>query len=165
MSVSLRDARERVAELLQRTVKAHLHRAAIDAENGADLFVGQPLIPHHDDQLAAVVDTYRFRDIAARWELLQGHLITTDALQTGDTSDLDTAIAHYSTGFQILSDESVGSHGSAAIAREFERFRELFDRLPREIQRNWYTRLSDDWNAEDPPEQSTSLLARLEELY
>jgi hypothetical protein len=25
--------------------------------------------------------------------------------------------------------------------------------------------LSEDWNAEDSPEQSTSLLARLEELY
>ncbi len=45
-------------------------------------------------------------------------------------SDLDNAIAHYSRGFQILSDESVGSHGSAAIAREFERFRTLFDQAP-----------------------------------
>jgi hypothetical protein len=139
----------------------HAYRAWTDTGQGRY----RVLVDERRSQLAAVVDTYRFRDIAARWELLQGHLITTDALRTGDTSDLDTAIAHYSTGFQILSDESVGSHGSAAIAREFERFRELFDRLPREIQRNWYTRLSDDWNAEDPPEQSTSLLARLEELY
>jgi tetratricopeptide (TPR) repeat protein len=123
------------------------------------------LVDERRSRVAEVVGAYRFRDIAARWELLQGHLFTTDALRTEDTSDLDNAIAHYSRGFQILSDESVGSHGSAAIAREFERFRTLFDQLPRQTQRSWYTRLSEDWNAEDSPEQSTSLLARLEELY
>ena len=104
----------------------HAYRAWTDTDEGRY----RALVDERRARVAAVVETYRFRDIAARWELLQGHLITTDALRSGDNSDLDTAITHYSTGFQILSDESVGSHGSAAIAREFERFRELFDQLP-----------------------------------
>ena len=62
-------------------------------------------------------------------------------------------------------DESVGSHGSAAIAREFTRFRTLFDRLPLAVQGRWYKKLSTDWTAGEPGEQSISLLARLEELY
>lgn len=123
------------------------------------------LLDERRARVAEVVGTYRFRDIAARWELLQGHLLTTDALAGGTENGLDTAVAHYSTGFRTLADESIASHGSAAIAREFERFRRLFDRLPEETQRMWYARLSEDWNADEPPEQSTSLLARLEELY
>src|SRR5262245_47638877 len=55
MSVSLRDAHERVAKLLQRAVKSDLHRAAVNAENGADLFVGHALIADHHDQLASVL--------------------------------------------------------------------------------------------------------------
>ena len=103
-------------------------------------------------------------------ELLQGHLLTNDALEGAaddviDEGMLDAAIEKYLVGFRGLADESVGSHGSAAIAREFTRFRQLFDRLPSSIQRRWYAKLSTDWNADDPNEQSTSLLARLKELY
>ena len=139
----------------------HAYRAWIDTGEGRY----RALVDERRTHVAAGRRDLPLPRIAARWELLQGHLITTDALRSGDISDLDTAIAHYSAGFQILSDESVGSHGSAAIAREFERFQICYDQLPRQIQRSWYTRLSDDWNAEDPPEQSTSSLARLEELY
>ena len=128
------------------------------------------LIDAHAPRVTAIVGEYGFRDIAARWELLQGHLLTNDALDSGggdvvDDALLDRAIERYSVGFRMLADESVGSHGSAAIAREFIRFRSLFDRLPAAMQRRWYAKLSDDWNPEDPTEQSTSLLARLEELY
>src|SRR6185503_16660080 len=54
MSLSLRDAGEGVAELLQGTVEANFHGAGVDAENGADLFVSHPLVAHHHDQLATV---------------------------------------------------------------------------------------------------------------
>ena len=129
------------------------------------------LIERHAPRVATVLDEYGFRDIAARWELLQGHLLTNDALDAvgdgdaGEGGALDAAVEHYSAGFRMLADESVGSHGSAAIAREFTRFRALFDRLPSAVQSRWYAKLSADWNADDPTEQSTSLLARLEELY
>lgn len=110
------------------------------------------------------ITTYGFPDLSARWELLQGHLLVHDALASGQHHDLDEAVRHYSLGFRRLADTRVGSHGSAAVAREFVRFRELFDRLPRPVQRSWYEKLLADWSAEDP-QQSTSLLARLEELY
>ena len=101
----------------------------------------------------------------------KGHLLTNDGLSrrprtVGSTRVCSTtAIDRYSLGFRMLADESVGSHGSAAIAREFTRFRALFDRLPSAIQRRWYKKLSVDWNAGDPTKTSISLLARLEELY
>ena len=128
------------------------------------------LIDEHAPQVAAVIGEYGLRDIAARWELLKGHLLANDGLAAAgnggiDEGMLDDAIDLYSVGFRMLADESVGSHGSAAIAREFTRFRALFDQLPPAIQRRWYKKLSVDWNAADPTKTSISLLARLEELY
>jgi tetratricopeptide (TPR) repeat protein len=128
------------------------------------------LINEHAKRVTDILGEYGFRDIAARWELLQGHLLTNDALDAPgavdvDDPELEAAIGRYSVGFRMLADESVGSHGSAAIAREFTRFRLLFDRLPAAVQRRWYAKLNADWNAQDPTDQSTSLLARLEELY
>ena len=128
------------------------------------------LIDEHAPQVAAVISEYGLRDIAARWELLKGHLLANDGLTEAGNGGinegvLDDAIDRYSVGFRMLADESVGSHGSAAIAREFTRFRALFDRLPPPIQRRWYKKLSVDWNAADPTKTSISLLARLEELY
>lgn len=128
------------------------------------------LIDEHAAQVTAVIDEYGFRDIAARWELMRGHLLANDGLAAVENSGpdeglLDAAIDRYSHGFRMLADESVGSHGAAAIAREFTRFRALFDRLPSEVQGRWYNKLSIDWNAGGPTERSISLLARLEELY
>lgn len=128
------------------------------------------LVEQHAPRVTAVVHEYGFPDIAARWKLLQGHLLTSDALREAGTGGagehaFDTAIEFYSTGFRELADESVGSHGSAAIAREFTRFRALYERLPSATKSRWYAKLSADWNADDPTEQSISLLARLEELY
>jgi tetratricopeptide (TPR) repeat protein len=128
------------------------------------------LIDEHAPRVTAVINEYGFRHIAARWELLQGHLLAIDGLAAAtngsiDESLLDDAIERYSLGFRMLADESVGSHGSAAIGREFTRFRALFDRLPPPLQSRWYKKLSVDWNAGGPTDQSISLLARLEELY
>lgn len=110
------------------------------------------------------IKTYSFPDLSARWELLQGHLIVHDALDSGRHHDLDEAVRHYSLGFRTLADERVGSHGSAAIAREFVTFRELFDKLPATVQQRWYGKLLTDWSPTET-QRSTSLLARLEELY
>jgi len=128
------------------------------------------LIDEHAAQVTAVIREYGFRDIAARWELMQGHLLANDGVAAAENGGpdeglLDAAIDRYSLGFRMLADESVGSHGAAAIAREFTRFRALFDQLPSEVQGRWYKKLSADWNAGGPSEQSISLLARLEELY
>jgi len=127
--------------------------------------------PAYRDKIAArvpdvtnAITTYGFSDLSGRWELLQGHLLVRDALASGQHEDLDEAVRHYSMGFRKLADKRVGSHGEAAIAREFVRFRKLFDSLPQRVQRSWYEQLLADWSAEDP-QQSTSLLARLEELY
>ena len=58
----------------------HAYRAWTDTDEGRY----RALVDERRARVAAVVETYRFRDIAARWELLQGHLITTDALRSGD---------------------------------------------------------------------------------
>lgn len=128
------------------------------------------LIDRRTPEVTSVIGEYGLRDIAARWELLRGHLLVNDGLDAPgnggiDESLLDAAAERYSLGFQMLADESVGSHGSAAIAREFTRFRQLFDRLPLPIQGRWYKKFSVDWTGGELADRSISLLARLEELY
>jgi tetratricopeptide (TPR) repeat protein len=108
---------------------------------------------------------YDFSDLRGRWELLQGHLAVHDALGSGRLDELDDSVEHYSRGFVMLAEKRVGSHGPAAIAREFHKFRELFSSLPEDVQASWYSRLRSDWSNLESGIQSTSLLARLEELY
>lgn len=108
---------------------------------------------------------YTFADLPARWDLLQGHLIVHDVLERRGAGELDTAITHYSRGFQRLTDKRIGSHGSVAIAKEFRRFIDIYETLPERIRHNWYRRLKSDWSQLKPERHATSLLARLEELY
>lgn len=115
-------------------------------------------------EVTEAIETYRFPDLSARWELLQGHLLVHDALNARQEDLLDDAVRHYSLGFRTLAEERVGSHGAVAIAREFITFRELFDKIPQAVQHRWYQRLLADWSAKES-RRSTSLLARLEELY
>ena len=117
-----------------------------------------------EDVLDAIRE-YRFSDLRGRWALLQGHLAVHDAVAAGTTDGLDDALDHYSQGFLVLADRRVGSHGSAAIAGEFERFHHLFAQLPADVQAEWYTTLRDKWSAPASGDRSTSLLARLEQLY
>jgi tetratricopeptide (TPR) repeat protein len=102
---------------------------------------------------------YRFLDLEGRWNLLQGHLGIHDALASRDWSWLGEARHHYEVGFNMIAQGYVGSHGTAAIPGEFGRFRELFVRLPQDIQASWLEKLREAWP------DSISLLARLEELY
>jgi tetratricopeptide (TPR) repeat protein len=123
------------------------------------------LIDARIQDVGLAITDYNFPDLRGRWELLQGHLAVHDALDRGRFDDLDHVVGHYSTGFVTLADERVGSHGSAAIAREFQRFRDLFTQLPVGVQTQWYSRLRLDWSDPQSGDRSTSLLARLEELY
>ena len=67
---------------------------------------------------------YGLRDIAARWELLQGHCSRTTPWTVPRTRAISTRPSSSTRAASgSLADESVGSHGSAAIAREFTRFR------------------------------------------
>lgn len=111
------------------------------------------------------IHDYKFPDLQGRWELLQGHLTVHDALDGDRLDDLGDALEHYSFGFARLADERIGSHGSAAIAREFHKFRDMFTILPDNVQAAWYLRLRSDWSDPKSGARSTSLLARLEELY
>jgi tetratricopeptide (TPR) repeat protein len=120
-----------------------------------------------DQRIADVSKTsedYSFPDLLGRWKLLQGHLAVHDALDKGQLIGLDVALAHYSEGFAALVNERVGPHGTATISAQFHRFRELFTSLPASVQRSWYSRLRSTWSMQ-PRGRSTSLLARLEELY
>ncbi|HWM02454.1 MAG TPA: tetratricopeptide repeat protein [Actinophytocola sp.] len=121
-----------------------------------------------ESRAAAVADAikeYRFADLGARWDLLRGHLGVHDALETQNQDDFDTAVRTYATGFLALASRRVGSHGAAAIAAEFRRFRGLFERLPEDVQHEWYTYLRREWSRATEADRSTSLLARLEQLY
>jgi tetratricopeptide (TPR) repeat protein len=117
------------------------------------------------DDVPRAVEVYESKDLAGRWELLQGHLVARDVLASGHGGDYPTAVEHYSRGFTLLAHRSIGSHGLSAIAGEFKRFQDVFHLLPRDIQRDWYSRLRRDWSALESPEASTSLQARLEQLY
>jgi tetratricopeptide (TPR) repeat protein len=111
------------------------------------------------------IDEYDYADLEARWDLLQGHLMLHDNLDGQGSGTLDEALRHYSTGFRTLAERRVGSHGASAIASEFERFHRLFSMLSTEIQADWYARLRAEWSSKSTGTRSTSLLARLEQLY
>ncbi|HWO63016.1 MAG TPA: AAA family ATPase [Umezawaea sp.] len=117
------------------------------------------------DDVREAIDTYDFRDLCGRWNLMQGHLVARDALATQDWSRLDRAVQHYAKGFAELADQRVGSHGASAIAREFRSFQDVYDELPEEYQTNWYAKLRSEWSASGGEDRFTSLLARLEQLY
>jgi len=120
------------------------------------------LIKSRVADIERAIEEYDYTDLEARWDLLQGHLILHDNLDGAASETLDVALTHYSLGFRTLADRRVGSHGAAAIASEFERFHQLFSLLSTETQARWYGRLREDWSTKS---RSTSLLARLEQLY
>jgi tetratricopeptide (TPR) repeat protein len=111
-----------------------------------------------------VLSDYQFKDLQGRWELLQGHLAVHEAPSGEPTTNYSRAIAHYSAGFALLANQSIGSRGLATIAKEFRRFREIFATMPADVQGAWYLQLRSDWSRLKT-ESATALLARLEELY
>jgi tetratricopeptide (TPR) repeat protein len=117
---------------------------------------------------------YDFPDLSGRWELLQGHLKVCNALTTTNQEEqlkwLSQALEHYKRGFPLLTKGFVGSHGAHGIPGEFKRFIEILGKLPVMTRDAWCKELQRAWG--DPalgyieePKQSTSLLARLTEVY
>ena len=104
-----------------------------------------------------------FPDLAGRWSLLQGHLAIYDYLDTHDPDTLNIALDNYRSGFANVAKRRVGSSGSSSIPGEFRIFRELFARLPASVQADWQAKFRAAWSVDD--DVSTTLLARLEELY
>jgi len=119
-------------------------------------------------EIQQALDQYKFADLEGRWLLLQGHLAVHRGLEDGDHDELDVALDHYCKGFALIAQDYVGSSGASAIPSEFDKFRQLFERLPQDIQARWRTELRLAWGQigeEDEEGGSTLLLARLEELY
>jgi tetratricopeptide (TPR) repeat protein len=114
-------------------------------------------------EIAQAMSEYEFPDLKGRWNLLQGHLVIHDSLETGDTSQLGTALQHYKEGFAQIAQGYVGSSGAAAVSGEFKTFGELVWQLSPEVRAEWQEEFRRAWSTEAPG--STLLLARLEELY
>jgi len=114
-------------------------------------------------EVQLVSEEYMFPDLAGRWSLLQGHLAIYDFLDTHDPDTLHIALDNYRSGFANVAKRRVGSSGSSSIPGEFRIFRELFARLPASVQADWQAKFRAAWSVDD--DVSTTLLARLEELY
>jgi hypothetical protein len=85
-----------------------------------------------------------------------------------DTEQLDAGLDHFCKGFALIAQDYVGSSGASAIPSEFRKFRQLFERLPQDIQAHWRAELRLAWKRigrEGEEGGSTLLLARLEELF
>jgi hypothetical protein len=105
----------------------------------------------------------KFSDLEGRWKLVHGHTAVRDALASGDTSELGAALKNYKTGFVLLNRGYMGSSGTAALAGQFEKFTELFKRLPPDVQAQWLEVLRAAWSRNQ--KSSILLLPRLEHLY
>lgn len=111
---------------------------------------------------------YKFSDLEGRWKLVQGHLGIHDALNRPDPGRPDpgllaAALENYKTGFVQLTQGYMGSSGTAALAREFKKFSDLFLRLPQDVRAQWQREFRRAWSGRS--QCSTLLLARLEQLY
>ncbi|GLY07663.1 MULTISPECIES: ATP-binding protein [Actinoplanes] len=113
----------------------------------------------HADEIAQVSADYTFPSLAGRWRLVQGHVLVRQSLEAGDPDRLPDALLHYTEGFQRIAEGYQRSHGVTAIPDQFAKFRELFVRLPENVQEQWEESLRQSWGG------SVELLARLEELY
>jgi tetratricopeptide (TPR) repeat protein len=132
-----------------------------------DAYLGQ--VHGRANEIVQAMDDYKFADLQGRWLLLQGHLAVYRGLEEGDdTEQLDVGLYHFCKGFALIAQDYVGSSGASAIPSEFRRFRQLFERLPPDIQAHWRPELRLAWSrigGEGEEGGSALLLARLEELY
>ena len=117
------------------------------------------------DQVDAATLETDFLDLRGKWNILQGHLKVEDWKSSDDATLLAAALEHYKLGFTLMAQTFVGSSSAFTIGVEFERFRELFDKLPEDVRTEWIREFRRAWRALETPTASTVLLARLEELY
>jgi tetratricopeptide (TPR) repeat protein len=116
------------------------------------------------NELEQALSEYDFPDLKGRWELLQGHLIIRRGWQeSGDPSQLTSALEHYKDGFALLAQGYVGSSGASMIPEIFAEFIRHLDEIPNDVRAEWQTQLRREWSLVGAG--STLLLARLEELY
>ncbi len=106
---------------------------------------------------------YEFSDLEGRWKLVHGHLGIHDALGRPGPSVLTEALKNYQTGLVQLAQGYMGSSGTAALTREFEKFAQLFFRLSPDARAQWREEFRSPWSSEK--QCSTLLLAFLEQLY
>ena len=106
-----------------------------------------------------------FFDLRGKWNILQGHLKLQDREPSDDATLLAAALENYKLGFTLMAETFVGSSSAFTVGVEFERFKELFDKLPGDVRADWVREFRRAWRAVETPTASTVLLARLEELY
>jgi tetratricopeptide (TPR) repeat protein len=108
-----------------------------------------------------------FPELRGRWYILLGHLAMHDALaahgQDAVQASLQVALDNYRTGFPLVTSGWVGSYGSSAIPREFEKTRDLAWKLRPVVRERWRRQLFQLWSS--ATESTTQLLPLLEELY
>jgi tetratricopeptide (TPR) repeat protein len=120
-------------------------------------------INEREPEIRQIMETYDFPDLQGRWNLVQGHLAVRRWEETLDERHLDSALEKYRDGFALIAQAYVGSSGASALPGEFRTFAELFFRLPQTVRSRWQRELRRAWHR--LPEESTMLLARLEELH
>jgi hypothetical protein len=129
----------------------------------SQLFSYRQQIETRKPEVLAALNEYNFPDLEGRWNLLQGHLAVWDWLDTSDETQLTAALESYKKGFLLIAHGHVGSSGAAAVPKEFETFRSVFEKLPLEIRADWQIQLRREWSSQE--QSSILLLARLETLY
>jgi tetratricopeptide (TPR) repeat protein len=130
-------------------------------------------IRDYEAQVEQATATTDFLDLRGKWKILQGHLKVEDLLREQRKNPdraagqgamlLDGARENYMAGFTLMADTFIGSSSAFAIGQEFDRFRDLFQKLPGEVRESWITDFRRAWRTSGTG--STVLLALLEELY
>lgn len=111
---------------------------------------------------------YEFAALNGRWQVLTGHLLVHDWLDSPpdsrDDSLLGMALDEYREGFRQIGERGhLGSSGTRVIPGAFNTFGKMLSSLPEDIRSQWLTLLRMDWSSARPG--STLLQAELERLY
>lgn len=112
---------------------------------------------------------YDFPDLQGRWELLQGQL-KADRAQTVKTKAkkeelLHGALEHFKSGYPLIAQGYVGSHGIVALPEELQKLIPIMKNLPGETLEEWFGDLQKSWSELDKERQETSLSSFLTVLY
>ena len=106
---------------------------------------------------------FPFADLEGRWSLMKAYLQVGEGLSSGNTDLIRGAVHLVADGLGLIALSSVGSHGAAALPREFAHLQSVIVMLPPRHREEWYLALRSRWG--DPEQGDATLLARLQELY
>jgi tetratricopeptide (TPR) repeat protein len=124
--------------------------------------------------VAKVSSEYNFTDLRGRWELLRGHIVLNDGLNSSTEGErqkcFSQALDRYKKGFPLVAKGFVGSHGLRALRKEFNNFNNLFSKLPHDIRLKWCDDLRLAWSTEslgyiEDPDQADYLQSHITEIY